>query len=79
MLAKSFGIDQIDMSTEHRVDGFSFHLNSIQAGYMWLLHKNLLESSFTIEALPEESKNGECYGKHPYLEPVSCRGKFTIY
>lgn len=46
---------------------------------MAILDRKLMESSFTVEALPRRTEDVDCFGKHPHLTPYSCEGKITIY
>lgn len=81
---ESFGI-KFDVKIElgHEGDSFTLRVTDIETysdvGYMWIRDKKLLESSFTIEAFPKGTKGVDCYGNHPYLDPISCSGHWTIY
>lgn len=80
MRIQSIASNKFDVRAELKVEGLSLNLKSFQVfGEMWLLDKKLLESSFTVESFPTGTKGVDCYGKHPYLEPVSCQGFWTFY
>ena len=44
---------------------------------MWIQDDAVTDSSFVVEGLAEDS-GVDCYGTHPELVPLKCKGDITI-